>query len=197
MIPAIFDRRSIRKFISTPLAEEDIRDILQSGICEKKKKNRQPWKFVVVQGKAKEEMIRVFRQGICREENGEALLPQSRAYLSSAKYTVDVMEQAPVILFILNPLGKELFAPLTPEERIYEVCNIQSLSAAIENMLLAAQEKGIGSLWICDIFFAYPELCQWLGQKGELLAAVAFGYAAESPGARPRKSLEEVVEWRR
>ena len=63
-------------------------------------------------------------------------------------------------------------------------------------MLLAATEKGIGSLWICDIFFAYPELCDWLNAEGELLAAVAFGYPAEAPNPRPRRGIEEVVEWR-
>lgn len=63
-------------------------------------------------------------------------------------------------------------------------------------MLLTATEKGIGSLWICDIYFAYAELCQWLGDDGQLIAALAFGYPDEHPKARPRKKLEDVVEWR-
>ena len=45
MIFAIYDRRSIRKFI-------------------------------VIQGNAKEEMLKIFRQGIEREENNSALLQQ-------------------------------------------------------------------------------------------------------------------------
>ena len=88
-------------------------------------------------------------------------------------------------------------ADLTPEERIYDICNLQSISASIENMLLAASDKGIGSLWICDIYFAYAELSQWLNEPGALIAAVALGYPDESPKARPRKKLEDVVEWRR
>jgi len=32
------------------------------------------------------------------------------------------------------------------------VVNIQSIGAAIQNMVLAAQDLGIGSLWICDVF---------------------------------------------
>ena len=63
-------------------------------------------------------------------------------------------------------------------------------------MLLAATEKGIGSLWICDIYFAYSELCDWLNREGQLVAAVAFGYPNESPKERPRKRMEDVVEWR-
>ena len=84
---------------------------------------------------------------------------------------------------------------MTKEEKIYEVCNIQSISAAIQNMLLAAEERGIGSLWVCDIYFAYQELCEWLAGEGELIAALALGYPDEAPAQRPRKKLDEVVQW--
>lgn len=196
MIPAIYDRRSIRKFSDTPVSKEDITEIIESGIKAPSSKNRQPWKFIVVQGKEKEQMLEVFRQGIAREESGNALLPQSRQHIAAAKYTVDIMESAPVTVFVVNSLGKSFLADLTPEERVYDICNIQSISAAIQNMLLAATEKGIGSLWICDIYFAYAELCEWLKSEGELVAAVAFGYPNEFPQARPRKEFEDVVEWR-
>lgn len=196
MISAIFDRRSIRKFLGKPVAKEDITEIIQNGIKAPSSKNRQPWRFIVVQGKEKEEMLKAFRQGISREENECALLPESRQHLDGAKHTATIMEEAPVIVFVMNTLGKSMEAELTAEERVSEICNVQSVSAAIQNMLLAATEKGIGSLWICDIFFAYAELCEWLNCEGQLLAAVAFGYPNEFPKARQRKQLEEVVVWR-
>ena len=196
MISAIFDRRSIRKFLNTPITRQDMEDILQSGIKAPSSKNRQPWKYIVVQKDAKDEMLKVFRQGIEREKNVKPLLPQSRQHIAAAEYTVDIMEEAPVILFVVNPLGKGIFEKLNPEERVYEICNIQSLSASIQNMLLAATEKGIGSLWICDIYFAYFELCNWLDTEGELIAAIAFGYPNEFPKMRPRKNIQDVVEWR-
>lgn len=31
---------------------------------------------------------------------------------------------------------------------------------------------------------------------GQLIAAVAFGYPDEFPGERPRKRLDDIVEWR-
>ena len=196
MISEIYDRRSIRKFSDTPIPKEDMIEIIQSGIKAPSSKNRQPWKYIVVQGREKEEMLEVFRRGISREENEWALLPQSRQHISLAKYTVDIMEDAPVIVFVVNSLGKSILSELTPEERISEICNIQSISASIQNMLLSATEKGIGSLWICDIYFAYSELCEWLNSEGQLVAAIAFGYPDESPRERPRKSLNDVVVWR-
>ena len=198
MIPAIYDRRSIRKFVDKPISQKDITDIIQSGMKAPSSKNRQPWKYIVIQGSAKEEMLRVFRQGIEREENDNALLPESRQHIAAAKYTVDIMAEAPTIVFVVNSLGesKSILSELTPEERVYEICNIQSISASIQNMLLAATEKGIGSLWICDIYFAYSELCEWLNSDGQLIAAIAFGYPNEFPKERPRKKLEDIVEWR-
>ena len=66
----------------------------------------------------------------------------------------------------------------------------------MENMSLAAVENGLGSLWICDIYFAYLELCAWLNCDGELAAAFALGYAGEAPMPRPRKNFDDIVEWR-
>ncbi len=196
MISAIYDRRSIRKFLNKPISKKDLTDIIQSGIKAPSSKNRQPWKYIVIEGNAKEEMLKVFRQGIEREEKGNALLPQSKQHIAGAKYTVEIMEEAPTIVFVVNYLGKDIGSELTPEEHIYEICNIQSISASIQNMLLAATEKGIGSLWICDIYFAYSELCNWLNSNGQLIAAIAFGYPNESPKERPRKKLDDIVEWR-
>lgn len=196
MISAIYNRRSIRKFSDRPLSQSDVMEIIENGAKAPSSKNRQPWKYIVIQGNAKEEMLKVFRRGIEREEHECALLPQSKQHLEAAKYTVDIMEEAPTIVFAVNTLGKSILTELTPEERIYEICNIQSVSASIENMLLAATEKGIGSLWICDFYFAYQELREWLDCDGELIAAIAFGYPRESPRERPRKKMEEIVEWR-
>lgn len=197
MISAIYKRRSIRKFIDQSISQEDIADIIQSGLKAPSSKNRQPWKYIVIQGNAKIEMLEAFRRGIQREENDRALLPQSKQYIPSAKYTIDIMEEAPTIIFVVNSLGKSIMEELTPEERVYEICNIQSISASIQNMLLTATEKGIGSLWICDIYFAYPELCEWLDSDGQLIAAIALGYPGEFPNERPRKKMEDVVEWRK
>ncbi|MCM1416741.1 MAG: nitroreductase family protein [bacterium] len=196
MIPAIYNRRSIRRFSDKSILKEDIADIVESGIKAPSSKNRQPWKYIVIQGNAKQEMLEVFRRGIEREEHEKALLSESKQHLAAAKHTVDIMEEAPVIIFVVNSLGEAIRSELSFEEHIYEICNVQSIGASIQNMLLAATEKGMGSLWICDIYFAYPELCEWLHSDGQLIAAIAFGYPKESPEERPRKHIEDILEWR-
>ena len=71
-----------------------------------------------------QEQMGMQEAGIQREKAGKAMLPDSSRHLGGAEYTVQIMEQAPVVIFVLNPLGKGMFSPLNDEDRIYELCNI-------------------------------------------------------------------------
>lgn len=195
MLEAIKNRRSIRKFRPDEVSKHMIEEILQSGILAPSSKNGQPWKFVVVTGDAKKDMLAAMERGLEREKE-QPLLPSVTHYHTGAVNTFHIMEQAPVTIFVINPVGLDVHASLTKEEHISEICNAQSVGAAIENMILTATELGLGSLWICDTYFAYDELQNYLNTKGELFAAISFGYADQAPDARPRKGMEQVVEWR-
>ena len=184
-LDAIAKRRSIRKFRDAPVADETIEAILEAAVQAPSGKNRQPWRFVVVTGDHRTEMVHVMRESIAYlEEQGEDT--------GSAKWTANVMEQAPVTVFV--------FDADTPRERLPwegggDLVNVQSIGAAIQNMLLAALDLGLGSLWICDVLYAYDGLCDWLGQEHQMIAAVSFGYPDEQPGPRPRKPVGEVTTW--
>jgi nitroreductase len=63
-------------------------------------------------------------------------------------------------------------------------------------MLLEAYSLGLGSLWICDVLYAYSPLRKHLGKDWQLVAAVALGWPAEKKKAPPRKmSVDEVSEF--
>ena len=193
MIEAIKNRRSIRKYKNKAVDKEQITQILQAGTLAPSSKNRQPWKFVVATGEAKNEACRVMEKGIEREKC-EPFIPDSSPYINGAEHTLRIMQQAPALIFIVNTLAASFNEELSMDERVSEICNAQSIGAAIENMTLEATELGLGSLWICDSFFAQKELSDWA--DGELYAILAVGYADEAPAARPRKKAEDVIEWR-
>jgi F420 biosynthesis protein FbiB-like protein len=200
-LEAIVTRRSIRKFTDRPVAEETVNAVLAAAILAPSGKNRQPWRFVVVAGDEKRaQMIRVMRKGIADTkargmETGTAIM------------TARVMERAPVTIFVFNPEGvhawtshslaqtPSLYFRATLAQTFREAVDIQSIGAAIQNMLLAARAMGLGTLWMCDVWSAYQQLEEWLGESGELIAAVALGYPDEEPAARPRRPLSEVVRW--
>jgi nitroreductase len=187
-LEAIAGRRSIRRFKDDPIPDEVLQAILTAATQAPSGKNRQPWRFVVVSGEKRAEMVRVMRGGIAKAKaQGEDP--------GSSEWTAGVMAQAPVTIFVFNPQGMRPWLAHSIDQMFQAVVNIQSIGAAIQNMLLAAQDLGLGSLWICDVFYAYDELCKWLGEEGQMVAAVALGYPDESPGPRPRKPVGEVTRW--
>ena len=158
--------------------------ILNSAIQAPSGKNRQPWRFIVVKEDKRPEMIRIMRDSIAKikEQGGDT---------GSSEWTANSMEKAPITIFIFNPYAENTLGQWHKSN----VVDVQSTGAAIQNMLLTAQELGIGTLWICDVFYAYKELCEWLSETHEMIAAVSFGYPDEQPDARPQKPVEEVTRW--
>ena len=185
-LEAIAARRSIRKFRDKSIPEEAIQAILTAGTQAPSGSNRQPWRFVAVKGERCAEMVRVMRQGI---DNAKA----RGENIGSSEWTANSMEQSQVTVFVFNPYGLQPWLDHSVSQRFSAVANIQSVGACIQNMLLAATDLGIGSLWICDVFEAYAELQEWLGAEGAMIAAVSFGMPAESPAARPRLPVSEVT----
>ena len=196
MLSAIQDRRSIRKYKNTPISPKTIALVLRAGYQAPSSKNRQPWRFVVCAGAAKAEMLSVMSAGLERESQ-HPLLPGSAQYLQGAVRTREIMAQAPVVILVANALSLPLDEPLTPEQRIYELCNAQSIGACMENMSLAALRMGLGSLWICDTYFALAELNAWLGGGRQLMAAMALGYPDENPPPPPREEFLNPFVWGR
>jgi nitroreductase len=185
-LDAIAARRSIRKFKAAAVEEEKLQAILLAATQAPSGKNRQPWRFIVVKGEKRTEMVRMMKEGITKSKSrGDET--------GSSEWTAKVMEQAPVTVFIFNPQGLRPWETHSTGQMFDDVVDIQSVGASIQNMLLAAQDQGLGSLWICDVFYAYEELCDWLGAQGEMIAAVALGYPDEAPAARARKPVEDVV----
>lgn len=192
----IYSRRSIRKFKATPISKEQIEAIIQVGSSAPSAKNRQPWKCIVLGNQSKEEFLTNMEKGIDREEHLLASLPKSKSGLPDAKNTLRIMREAPILIVIINTNGKSPFEQLDTDERFTEICDNLSIGAFIENMLLQAEEMGLGTLWIANTCFAYQELISYLNTQGQLIGAVALGYADEHPEKRPRKELKDIVEYR-
>lgn len=191
---AIYNRRSIRKFSAEPIPHAIIEQIIDAGRAAPSAKNRQPWKYLVYSGSAKEKLLAVMQEGIERE-TVTPRLPLSGDGIMDAKNTLRIMKSAPIVILVLNTNGKSPFTELNADERFTEMNDLLSIGASIENMLLKAEELEVGTLWIGNICFAYEELTAYIGLNVELVGAIAFGYKAEKPSMRPRKSMEDIVEY--
>lgn len=192
----IYTRRSIRKFQEKNVSKEIIEQIVDAGRLAPSAKNRQPWKYIVYGGRKKDELLTCMERGISREEQGIPVLPNSGQGIADAKNTLKIMREAPIILIVLNTNGTTPFTEIDADHRITEICDTLSIGASIENILLKAEELGIGTLWIANTCFAYPELVTYLQTEHQLVGAIAVGYANEHPEQRPRKQLDDILEFR-
>lgn len=72
---------------------------------------------------------------------------------------------------------------------------MQSVSAACQNILLAATALDLGSVWIGATLIVEPDIKTLLKvpEDVQLVSTIAIGYAAVKPLPPVRKSLPEVI----
>jgi len=173
-----------------------IEEMIYSATLAPSAKNRQPWKFIVYEGKAKDDLVNVMRKGIETEKQSHALMPEWGFAIPDAENTVRIMEEAPCLIVVLNTNQKTPFESIEKEKRIVEICDSLSIGAAVENMILTGTDYGLGTLWIANTCFAYNDLVDFIGTSDQLTGIVAVGYKNENPDKRPRKKLEDIVEYK-
>lgn len=178
LLEGIEKRRSVRSYQDKPVSNDLIRKILNFGILAPSAKNKQPWNFIVIQDN-KELKDKIADLMIEKAHLSNKIDPTIIA-------TANTIKEAPVLILVFNKFKEEHF-----------LSNTLSIGACIENMLLAATYFQIGSLWIGNTYIAENEIRTMFNKKEmSLAAAVALGYSFETPNARPRIALEEIMEWK-
>ena len=76
-----------------------------------------------------------------------------------------------------------------PRDRWYEI----DAAVALENMALTAWDNGIGSCFIGYFSEDYLKSLLHIPPDMKVVACLTLGYPDESPAARPRKSIEDLV----
>lgn len=185
-------RKSIRKFKTDPVPQDIIERILAAGMQAPSGKNRQNWRFFVVQGKKRDEYLQYSQKswlGI-KDVLQARLKPSLYEFTERFFYTLG---DAPVIVFCYSQNNND--------ERYHT--SIGSVYMAVENMNLACLVEGLGSCTMGAPLEIKAEVDQFLGitnredyQKGELelLCAVVMGYPDHNPPKAPRQ-LDDRVHW--
>lgn len=202
---AIQGRKSIRRFKPTPVPDEDVNKILDAGRLAPSANNTQPWRFVVIRDKALlRKMADAAREMVDRMlpfAEGEKQAQRLAAYKNSF-YTF--FENAPVVIAVFmegyeagtNRLLAKMGYSAEDIMRLRPLPGLQSVSAAIQNMLLAVHALGYGSCWMTGPLVAQEAFEKLLGfDKDTFIAALLpVGVPDEDPPARNRKGLEEIVK---
>lgn len=186
---AIYARRSVRLYQDKPVSDEDLKEILEAGMWAPSGVNLQPWYFVVI--RSREEMERLYA---IMGQISEAILPNLKTRFAKHPEVVKETTQ-----FVRNLGGAPvciLAFQLRSEYDKKADTITQSVAAAIENILLAATDKGIGSCWLTAPLEA--EMGENLREtfapeKGPLMAMITLGYAAYEPKTPLRKKGRYII----
>lgn len=187
----IENRRSIRKYKNQKVEKEKIEAILLAGLQAPSPKNRQPWRFVIISDENKKKDL------VATMKNHISMLIKEKAYredIYASLETIDIIEQAPVLILVCYEYGMVqqhddgVNWPIAARD--LEVVELQAIGAAVENMLLKAEELGIGSLWCGDILYAYEIVSQFSTRP--VVSAVCLGYKNEMPINREKKKISEM-----
>lgn len=192
VIKTINYRRSIRSFTDQPVKEEDIQTILNAANKAPSAHNQQSWKFIVIKGQKKEQLVELVSQKAADFPRATSVL------LRLASRSIAC---APVVIAIANTgelieHGTKLFQ--VDKEQSYDffrTMEIQSSAAAVENLLLAVTSLSLGAVWLGVLFLIKDEVLNMLEEpKGEFMAVIPVGYPSKSSLGPNKKHLDMVIK---
>ncbi|RJP66117.1 MAG: hypothetical protein C4532_16565 [Candidatus Abyssobacteria bacterium SURF_17] len=218
LLEAIKKRKSIRAYLPDSVSQETLRELLRAAVLAPSGSNSQPYKFYVVAGQRKKQVDAVLLN--CLDESrttSNELHMQREGGDEKAQERISARrtELTRAIMGILNEndLPLELFARgsfhyfgapvaifVTMDQSLGENY-ILSIGAAIENLILAAVEKGLGTCWIGMSLMYSKEIKETLGIPAteRIITSLALGYpdgnAPINSFKASRDPLETFVQW--
>lgn len=177
---AIISRRSIKNFNGQPVDAEKVMSILQDALWAPNHGHRNPWRFVVAANQEYSKLLEVLREfGVpkWKELTDEELEKQMKKFSGAG-----------AVVFVIVP------EDVRQKERLED---FSAASALIQNAQLLAWDQGIGTCWKTPPFLDNPKFREELGlAPGErIMSMLQFGFFDETPKARERKPLEELVTY--
>jgi nitroreductase len=203
-------RRSIRVFDKRVPPRELIAQCLEAATWAPSATNQQPWEFIVLTASAldavnaitEEKFFERMQTADAFGEPPEPLKSRQQELLSTMIASADeagidpneIFEKslrffdAPVAVYFVSCKGAD---------NQYQL----STAAALENFLLAAHARGLGTCWLTVTVICADDIKKHLGISAdrELLGGVALGYPIDGAPLntfpRVRASVDEVTRW--
>lgn len=181
-------RHSVREYEKKKVPTTVLKQLVNDAIKAPSAANKQPWKFIIVQNKKVMEKIREEYKEFIKIRNFKPSTNKGEN-VSYNFYSNMGNCQNIIFAYMEKPLSKN-----------WQFHNLLSISAAIENLLLSATNRGLGTCWIGSFKDTSIELklkkILKLNKNEELVSGVVIGYTKKgySPWIRDKKKLEEVLK---
>lgn len=187
-------RRSVRQYQSTPVTREQIEQVLEAARWAPSPHGRQPWRFVVLTRRESKERLADF-MGASWQKNLEMDGQDEEVVRIRLEKSRQRLLNAPALILPCLYLEDLDHYPDEQRQNDETTMAIQSLGAAIQNMLLMAYDLGLDGGWMCAPLFCPQVVCEALDLDTRLIphALITLGYAAADPKRRARRPLSELI----
>lgn len=199
LMDAIRQRRSVRRYTQQPIDIDVIREILSAATWAPSAHNAQPWQFIVLtEEDSKCDLADAMGEVWLQELETDGIPKTTREDFVRA--SADRFSTAPLLIIACLTLEDMDTYPDERRKGYERDLAMQSLGAAIQNLLLAAHAKGLGACWYCAPAFCKEAAREALKIPEEIepQALITLGYPTEQPRAPPRKPIDYIVsaeEW--
>ena len=190
-------RRSVRAFQERPVPRAVVEQAIAAAGWAPSPHGRQPWRFAVVAAPARraalaEAMAATWRAQL-ELDGQDAAVVQARLDKSRER-----LRTAPVLIVpCLYMAGLDPY-PDPDRQAAEATMAIQSLGAAVQNLLLTVHAAGLDAGWMCAPLFCPDVVREALALDRALVphALIAVGYTAKDPARRDRLPLDDlIVSW--
>lgn len=192
-LSSIKNRRSVRMFTDKPVSDESLQTILNAANQAPSAHNQQSWRFVVIRGEKKNDLVNL----ICSKAAG---FPRPVCVL--LRLASRSIASAPVVIAVANSgelisRGTELFkVDRNIGYDFFRIMEIQSSAAAVQNLLLAATSLGLATVWLGVLVLIKNDILKFLGEPvGEFMAVIPVGYSAMKNTGPQKQPLEMIVKY--
>ena len=187
-------RRSVRKYLPQPVPRESIEQILEAARWAPSPHGKQPWRFVVltrpeVKAQLASHMGQTWRANLEMDGQDTEIV---NIRLEKSRQRI---HNAPAIIIPCLYLEDLDHYPDAQRQADEVTMAIQSLGAAIQNMLLMTYDLGLDGGWMCAPLFCPEVVCTALALDTRLIphALITLGYAAADPQRRERLPLSDFI----
>lgn len=198
ILEAINNRRSVREFEDKEVPKEIILKLIEAASKAPSDENSQPWEFVIIQdaefkkkigeisvkagqkyfGPKKDELMKKFET--MGEEKSKEMIER---FTSGSLF--GFLKIVPVLIIAVS------------KNDFFSHC---STSAAVENLMLAAQDFHLATCWTVIGLTDEESLNQIkalveIPKDRSIISVLALGYPAKTPKPRDRKDINQVCRW--
>ena len=181
ILELIHTRHSVSKVKPDPIPTAVIEKLLAAAVQAPNHHRVRPWRFVVLQGQAREGLGEVMAKAL-KDRKPETI-----------DEVLEVERHKPLRAPLLIAVGVDK----PSEPKVLEIENVCAAAAACQNILLAAHALGLGAKWRTGAPASDPLVKAFLGFAPDqhLIGFFYIGYPVGELSAQERPSYEDRTVW--